>query len=170
MATPWVTVVEVLIFAALAPAARSNNSTMPPCLRVATRYFPSGDTARLYGPRPVANRRLTFQATRSISRISSDLLQATYTLLPSAEGCAQVGEQELGVMLWRIPRYPTSAGSTSGAGRLRFPVSARWRAISPRSPGASGPSFPFATENRRETLKLRVSISTSWSSIMQPEY
>jgi hypothetical protein len=30
--------------------------------------------------------------------------------------------------------------------------------------------LPFFSEKRRATAKLRVSSSTSWSSIMQPEY
>jgi hypothetical protein len=39
------------------------------------------------------------------------------------------------------------------------------------SPSAgSGPSFPLARENLRDTAKDRVSISTNWSSIMQPWY
>ena len=36
--------------------------------------------------------------------------------------------------------------------------------------GSMGPSLPVARPNRRDTSNVRVSISTSWSSIMQVEY
>ncbi len=53
--------------------------------------FPSGVTARLYTPDPAGIRRASDHLSASISTISLDLLQATYTRFPSTEGCAHVG-------------------------------------------------------------------------------
>src|SRR5215204_649517 len=103
MATPWVTPVELLSCMTLLPLARSNTCTPPPCLSEATSRRPSGVTARLYGPRPVANRRPTAHRSRSTSTISSALLHATYTWRPSTLGCAQVGEQVAFGIAWPAP-------------------------------------------------------------------
>src|SRR5574341_242672 len=149
-AIPCVRVVELLACISSAPVERSKTWMPCPCLSEAINRLPSGVTARLYGPRPVGNRRVMAHCSRSISAIRSALLQATYTRLPSADGWAQVGEQLAGAMVGAPAPCAACACSDDASGR--------------------GPSFPLARPNRRLTSKVRVSISTSWSSIMQVEY
>src|SRR6476659_2817332 len=95
---PLATVVEFLICVRLFPELISKISNVAEGLSVARSRRPSGVTARLYGPRPVLNFRDSVHDALSISSISSLLLQATYTLDPSAEGWAHVGEHVAGAM------------------------------------------------------------------------
>src|SRR2546423_197226 len=85
--------------------------------------------------------------------MSFDLLQATQTVRPSADGCAQVGEQ------------PTSAGLGAGIGWPSAPpaVAMSELPLMPCSP-------PFLSMTRRDTAMESASISTSSSFIMQAEY
>ena len=78
-------------------------------------------------------------------------LQATKSEGLRLAGTTQVGEQVAGdasVAMWPA----CSPGASSG------------------DAGGSGPSLPAATEKRRATWKVRVSTSTTWSSIMHAEY
>jgi hypothetical protein len=105
-------------------------------------------------------RRLTFQPSASISTISSDLLHATKTDSPVADGCAHVGEQETSPALGgSIPCPLVSCFA---------PVPAALCAEVPGAP-VIPISRPFVKRKCREAFNVWVSISTSMSSIMQAE-
>src|SRR5579864_15850 len=92
-------------------------------------------------PDPAGIRLFSDQPSTPTSTISSDLLQATKTELPSTDGCAHVG----------LHVAPASWCACGGA---------------PVMPA----SLPLASMKCRETSNFCVSISTSMSSIMQAEY
>ena len=70
-------------------------------------------------------------------------------MLPDAEGCAHVGEHVDGAIWCLCAGWPVES-----SGIISF-------SIASKSARLIALSFPFATLNRRETLNVRVSTSTS---------
>src|SRR5687768_1982900 len=93
MTTPLATFRRVGIRASSLLVRRSTTETDWPRLLVPTSSLPSRVAARLYTPGPIANRRVIVHRATSISTTSLVFEHATYTFDPSADGCAQVGEQ-----------------------------------------------------------------------------
>src|SRR5687768_11364370 len=104
-------------------------------------------------------RRVIAHVAASTSTTSLALLHATYTFFPSALGCAHVGEQET-----------VRAAGAAPAGGGTLPCAA----CPPAAPAAAGApaipcSLPLPSRKWRLTSSVRVSISTSASSIMHAE-
>src|ERR1041385_5444054 len=104
-------------------------------------------------------RRTSVNVFALTSTISLEPLHATKTDEPSTEGSAHVGEHEL------------SPGFGGSVPCPAFPCSVCFSGLM-RGPGGPGSPFSwsFVTIKCRETFNVRVSISTSMSSIMHAEY